>query len=191
MELPLVGRKRERAYLLSQIEAVFHGADGLVLVEGEAGLGKTRLLQAVAQDARWRGAQIFLIANRDVPGERPYGGLVQSLREALSPVRAGQLVRMLEPAWLLALRPVLPELAARLPDNSVTLQALNPGQERRRLHKALAQFLAAWARLTPLVLIIEDLHWADPDTLNLLRYLIQKPGVPGQALIASYRPDEA
>ena len=94
--VPLVGRKEERARLLTYLEAASGGRGGLVLVEGEAGIGKTRLLQEVARGAEWREMQVCRGRGRELAELPPYGLLREALRAALSPLRAGQLAELVD-----------------------------------------------------------------------------------------------
>jgi hypothetical protein len=114
---PLVGRTRERAVLVGYLEQAIGGRGGLVLVEGEAGVGKTRLLQEVARDARWRGMQVLWGCRRELTDLPPYGLLSESLRGGLSPLRAGQLAQLVEEVWLREVSLLLPELAGWLSVN--------------------------------------------------------------------------
>ena len=86
--LPIVGREQERAELLAHVEALLQGRGGIVLVEGEAGVGKTRLLQTVAHDAEWRGAQVLWGEAQEIEPLGPYGPLVVALAGGLAPLQA-------------------------------------------------------------------------------------------------------
>ena len=189
-ELPLVGREAERADILVHVEVLLQGLGGVVLVEGEAGVGKTRLLQAIASDARWRGVEVLWGSGRHVEATLPYGPLVEALAKGLSPLRARQLAQVVEEIWLQALTLLLPPLATTLPDLPPP-PALELAQERDRLLNALAQLLAGWAQIAPLLLVIEDLHWAGQDTLDLLARLAPFLGESGVLLLGSYRGEEA
>jgi DNA-binding SARP family transcriptional activator/Tfp pilus assembly protein PilF len=189
-ELPLVGREAERAQLLTHVERLMRGSGGVVLLEGEAGVGKTRLLQTLAHDAEWRGAEVLWGAGREVEGAAPYGPLVEALSEGLTPLRVGQLGQLVEGIWLQVLAPLLPLLGTQLPD-LLPPPALDPAQERDRLLAALARVLAGWAQITPLLLVLEDLHWAGEDTLDLLTRLAPGMGARGVLIVGSYRGAEA
>jgi DNA-binding SARP family transcriptional activator len=76
--LPLVGREAERAEMLAHVEALFQGLGGAVLVEGEAGVGKTRLLRAIGGDAEWRGAEVLWGRGQQAEAGAPYGPLVEA-----------------------------------------------------------------------------------------------------------------
>jgi len=190
LQMPLVGRETERAELLAQLEAAFNHLGGVALVEGEAGVGKTRLLQEVARDAEWRGGQVLWGHGREMEGLSPFALLVEALASGLSPLRVGQLAGLMNEIWLQVLSPLLPQLAAALPDLP-SLPALDSPQERDRLVNALAQLLSAWGQITPLAFILEDLHWADEDSLDVLIALAQRLRQQSVLIIGSYRGDEA
>ncbi|RMF26778.1 MAG: hypothetical protein D6759_18960, partial [Chloroflexi bacterium] len=98
---PLVGRDAERAALLAHLEAAITGRGGLVLVEGEPGIGKSRLAEEVMAGARWRNVQV-LLARAEEAGQRPYALTLALLTPALTPLRVRQLARLVEPEHLQA-----------------------------------------------------------------------------------------
>jgi predicted ATPase/DNA-binding SARP family transcriptional activator len=187
---PLVGREAERAELLTHVEALFQGLGGAVLLEGEAGVGKTRLLRAIADDAEWRGAEVLWGKTRELEASAPYGPLVEALLGGLSSLRASQLLQVIEEIWLQVLTGLLPPLASALPDLCPP-PALEPGLERDRLVNALTRLLSGWAQIVPLLLVIEDLHWARDDSLDLLARLVPLLGGSGVLVVGSYRGEEA
>ncbi len=188
IEFPLVGRDRERNVLVAQVEATMRGMGGLALVEGEAGIGKTRLLQEIARDAEWRGAQVLWGRCREMEGQPPYAVWVEALLGGLSPLRASQLSQTMDPIWLQVLARLLPVLDECLPGLSPP-PAIDPAREQDRLMAALGQILAAWGQINPLVLILEDLHWADEASLALFPSLALQQC--STLVIGTYRSEEA
>jgi predicted ATPase/DNA-binding SARP family transcriptional activator len=193
--MPLVGRSRERAELLAYLEGILSGRDGaspvqggVVLVEGEAGIGKTRLLQELRRDAEWRGAQVLWAQAEERAGPA-CGPLLAALADGLTPLRADQLARLVEAPWLQVLCPLLPTLAARRPALPPPAP-LDPAREQARLAEAVARLLAAWAQVTPLVVMLEDLHRASPDTLDVLALIAPQLRPAGVLIVGSYRGDE-
>ncbi len=186
---PLVGREAERSALLRFLEGIFQGLGGLALLEGEAGVGKTRLLQDLAREAEWRGAQVLWGCARETQELKPYAPLVEALQSGLSPLRVTQIQQVIERVWLqvlvplLAAHPAWPALEPAPP--------LPPAREQTRLIEAVVRFLEGWAGIIPLVIILEDLHWADQDTLGILPTLAQRLGHFGILMICSYRGEEA
>ena len=172
-QVPLVGREQERTILVSSLEQTINGRGGLLLLEGEAGVGKTRLLQEVARDAEWRGVRVLWGRGREMAKPLPYGLLIEVLRSGLSPLRAKQLAQVVDGIWLRVASLLLPELAEWLPDlpPHVTLE---PGQERERLLEALTRTILALGQIAPHLLILEGLQWADEATLEGLMYLARR-----------------
>lgn len=216
--LPLIGRKKERSELVAWLENTIRGNVSIGLLEGEAGIGKTRLLQEMGRDAEWRGIQVLWGKSRELEAANPYGTLLEALESGLSSLRISQITSIAlhehdtrpdEIIWLQVLYPLIPSLVSVLPeDKRAPLAQLDPAQERLRLAEALARLLLAWAHISPLVLVLEDLHWASYDTLDMLINLAEQLPVwtgdgiaqPGQfqngdsvgiLIIGSYRNEEA
>jgi len=160
----LLGRTSELATLERAARRALAGSFALVLVEGEAGLGKTRLLDEFVMDIV--GARIGRASCSELEQHLPYVPLAAALRSALSDVE-------LDRERLPALARVLPELALREPHQYAEVDAL----------EALVALVVEHA---PLVLVIDDLHSADPSTLAALGYLQRRcADVPAMVLGAA------
>ena len=109
--LPLVGRDTERSALLHHLEAAASGQGGVVLLEGEPGIGKTRLAQELISGAQWRDVHTALVNASEVAAA-PYAVLVAALTAVLTPLRVQQLARLVEPVDLQTVVP-LPASAGR------------------------------------------------------------------------------
>ncbi len=156
----LIGRSAEVEHLDRRLEALrAEASGGLVIVSGEAGVGKSRLVREVATRAEDSGLQV--LTGRAVPAGEPYRPLVEAMSAALRdrPLPDDD-----------ALRPYLPVLAAVLPDAEVAGQRTDP-RGGVVLAEAVLRLLAALADDAGTVLVLEDLHWVDPDTLTVLTYL--------------------
>ncbi len=181
--LPLVGREEETRLLLAALQAAAYGHNHLFLIEGEAGVGKSRLVARLAAEAGWRDIPVGLGQARPMAAARPYYLLTDALHNLLTPLRIGQLVELVEPYHLSALSFLLPQPLPGLP----SLPPLPLERERERLNTALARCLEA---LAPLVLVLEDLHWADEATLAALASLPSR--LKGGVLLAvTFRSGEA
>jgi DNA-binding SARP family transcriptional activator len=188
-DVPLVGRAGARAEIMEAVEQALLGAGGLVLLAGEAGQGKSRLLREVAAGAAWRGAQVSWGRGREDAEARPFGAMREALREGLTPIRVRRLAELLPARTLDTLLPLLPELTELLPKHPFRLH--DPGEQPvAALHAALATMLLALGQIAPLVLILEDLHWFDRATLDALAALL--PALRGARvlLILSGRAEE-
>jgi predicted ATPase len=169
----LVGREIELACLLEA--AVLLPA--LVLVEGEAGVGKTRLVQDFLRSPELASVRLYSGACQHLAEPFPLGPVLDALR-ASRPVRT-----KLSPVAG-ALCPLLPELAPLLPPPPQQLG--DRRAERHRLFRALRELLGA---LGPSVLVLEDLHWADDQTLEFVRFLC--PQLPPELLlVCTYRGED-
>jgi DNA-binding SARP family transcriptional activator len=165
---PLVGRTRERTQLTSAWRATESGRAQLVLVTGEAGVGKTRLVEEFRSWCERRGAATAVARSYSAEGALAYGPVVAWLRsEALRP----RLAR-LERAHLTELARLLPELLPEVPDPNPT--PLSESDRRQRLFDAIARvILATGGPGVPLLLIADDLHWCDGETLQFLHFLLR------------------
>jgi DNA-binding SARP family transcriptional activator/predicted ATPase len=188
--LPFVGRTSERATLLSAMQAAVQGRGGCALVEGDAGVGKTRLVGEVIAGAEWRGFQVGAAKAKGLAALAPYQLLCDALLPLLTPLRIAQLANLVEPMWLSAVTPVLTVIAEHLPDLPALI-SLDHREEQRRLLGGLAQCLAGLASIAPLLLALEDVHWADEATLAALAYLIHALSTDRVFFILSCRTAEA
>ncbi len=187
---PLVGRREERAALLAHLEAALAGHGRLVILEGEAGVGKTRLLQETARDASWRGVQVLWGQNAGPEPPAPYRPLAEALEAALSPLRMEQLSALLGPTHLREIVRLIPSLAEWLPGMEPS-PALHPSQERERFLEALTRLLLGLARIAPHLLIIEDIQWADEATFQVLARLVRRLEGSRLLVLVSCREEEA
>jgi tetratricopeptide (TPR) repeat protein/transcriptional regulator with XRE-family HTH domain len=181
--VPLVGRTQELALLERQLVE----GPPLLLVTGEPGIGKSRLLQAGMEHAEARGWTVLAGGCHRRSGQEPYAPFVGALTDSLRRQTTAQQRLYLEGcAWLVRL---LPELA-----EATTLSApgwtLPPEQERRLMFAAVARYLSNVAGPTGTLLVLDDLHWAGADALDLLRFLVSTPMERPLRLVAAYRDTE-
>lgn len=177
--LPFIGRVPELAALQRLLPS-----GHLVLIEGEAGLGKTRLAEEFL-----RHTSALVLTGRVHEHEHaiPYHAFIEALRGVLArPDWPTLQARLSLPAfWLVELARLLPELAPHAHDPAPHIPAL--GDDAGRLWESVHQFLSALARLTPIIVFLDDLHWAEPATLDLLQYLVQR-AAPALGYVATTRP---
>jgi DNA-binding SARP family transcriptional activator len=186
---PLYGRDQELRRLLGVYDAAAAGAGGVITVLGEPGIGKTRLLQEFALSARRRGG--LVLAGRCLEGAwvPPYQAFVEAIIGYAAEVSPGRLRADLGAAAgpLAQLVPGLRELLGDLP----TAAPLQPDEERLRLLDAVARFLAGLTAHGPVVLVLDDLHWADASTLVTLRHVARVGARQRLLLVGAYRSGEA
>ena len=174
----LVGREVEWRRLARCWEAAEGGRAHLVLVSGEPGIGKTRLVEDFAAWCGHRGATVA--GGRSYPSEGELGyGLVQAWLRA--PAMAGHLRRLAEHDRGQLAR-LLPELGAGAPD------AGDAAEQRRRLLESAARALAAPGR--PVLLVADDIQWCDGPSLQLLHYLVRQEASPQLLVVATLRRED-
>ena len=181
----LVGRDNEVALLADQLGRAQRGQCRVVILAGELGIGKTRLLDACTADAASNGVLVHRGSASDAEGMPPYLPLLEAL---------GQHIRVTPTALLHTqlgdltpvLTTILPELASRMAPLP-PMYALPPEQARMRLYEAVGVFLSAIAAPHALVLVLDDLHWADRATLDLLAYIIQHQADARLLIVGAYR----
>ena len=184
---PFVGRALERATLRALLPRAAGEGRRVALVAGEAGSGKSRLVREHAREGFAAGA-VVLYGSCDMTLGSPY----QPFVEALS-----HLFREADPVWLRArlgsagreLVRLLPDLGERVGELPPPLPA-DPDTERHRLHVAVTDLLDSVSRSAPLLLVVEDVHWADPSTLQLLRHLVRAGTHSQVLLVVTFRDDE-
>lgn len=184
----LVGRADARRRALEVVDAAFAGKGGFALIEGQPGIGKTRLLTDVAEAAGWRGSTVLWARHAEEDRAEPYHALTRALSSVLRGLRREQVVDRLDPEFLAPAGQILPELQHGL---AVPPPETGTPDERYRLHEALAQVLVALGSVTPVMLILEDLHWADTETLEFLRLAAPRLTNSAVAVAISYRTQEA
>lgn len=177
-ELPgLIGRAGERARLSELWRDSERGRARLVLVTGEAGIGKSRLVDELGAWCTHRGVAVADARSYAAEGTLAFGPVVAWLRsETLSPRRV-----RLDRGRLAELARVLPELPG-------TPLSLPPDEQRQRLFDAIARALLASA--TPVLLIADDLQWADRETLQFLHYLLRSHGNARLLVAATARTED-
>lgn len=163
---PLVGRQSEWALLQSAWQQAFRGQAGMVLIRGEAGIGKTRLAEELMI---WAGRQSIRFARTRAyaaEGRLAYAPIVEWLR-------AGEVytsIKSIGKVWLPEVARVLPELQMDMPE-LILPQPLIDQSQRQIFYEAMARAVLADRR--PLLLVIDDLQWCDVETLEWIRYLLR------------------
>ncbi|MCD6290514.1 MAG: AAA family ATPase [Anaerolineae bacterium] len=192
-EPTLIGREKEFSMLQEYYAATLKGRAPMVLVEGEAGLGKTRLLRSFAAWARQQGAWVVYMSCREAEVGIPYSALVRAVR-ALANDPSIDLLPLLTSTlqaqpWFPILLRLVPELAWGLgvaPTNEWPRGFLTPGQ----VHKGAVELLEAVTRTTPVVWITDDLHWTDTATLELQAAVYRRLRSRPLLMVKGYRPEE-
>src|SRR2546429_674963 len=164
---PLVGRAAAFRQLVASFQQVRRGQPQAVLLVGEAGIGKTRLASEFVAWARAQGAEVLSGQAFEMGGRLPYQPLIEAVRPRLEEENAPE--DLLDNLWLAELSRILPELRVRYSDLPAPTQ--DELAAKVRLFEAVARLVDALAQRGPLVLLLDDLHWVDGASLDLVRYL--------------------
>lgn len=164
------GRGAEQQALAERFERAASGQPQVVMLRGEAGIGKTRLATEFLAWASAQGAEVLPGSAFESGSHMPFQPLVEALRVWLERENAPK--ELMGEAWLAPLRELLPELRDRYPELSPPTLEAKAG--RTHLFEAFVRLTLALARRAPLVLFVDDLQWADSATLDLLQYAIRR-----------------
>jgi len=163
----LIGRAREEAMLRGHLTAALGGHGSLVLIGGEAGIGKTALAEEICREATVQGALVLVGRCYDLTETPPYG------------------------AWIdLFARHVPLPTCPPFPSPFAERWTVGPVPSQMALFVQVDDFLRAVANQQPLVMLFEDLHWADPGSLDLLRFVSRSLVALPLLILLTYRSDE-
>ncbi|MCB0197444.1 MAG: AAA family ATPase, partial [Anaerolineae bacterium] len=188
LSTPLYGRQKEYAWLVEMWKKVTLNHSGLVLLQGEAGVGKTRLVEEFGRYVTIRGGRMLQGRCYEFSGPLPYQPIAAALQTQITQIETRRL--SLEEDWGVELAQLLPDIRLQRGNSSPSLPGSGQGMDRYRLFEAVAQFLRAIAAKQPVLFFLDDLHWADADTLDLVGYLVQRLAGTPVLMIGSYRPGE-
>ena len=183
-----VGRQQELGELRACLEDAMSGHGQLVMLAGEPGIGKTRTAQELANKAETLGAHVLWGWCYEGEGAPPYWPWVQLLRGYVRH-RDPDGLRSEMGAGAADIAGIIPEVREKLPDLEPP-PALEPDQARFRLFDSITGFLKNAAHSQPLVLGLDDLHWADKPALLLLQFLAREISGSRLLLVGCYRDAE-
>ncbi len=185
---PLVGRSRE----LEQVRRAYmeHGAEGyFFVVEGETGVGKTALADEFLTEVEDQGANVFHFRCYTGENNLAYAPFISGLRGALSGEDHLAQIVQLSPIWLSEAARLAPELLLKFPDLPPAPALDGPGAQAR-FYEGICQVLFGLCDGDlPAVLFFDDLHWADPSSLELLAYLQRRMHGRAMFLLATWRSE--
>jgi len=180
----LIGRDGELATLVGELDAVGAGASRAVALSGEAGIGKTRLLRELGNRAELRGLLVLSGSGSELERDLPFSVFVNALDEYVGSLGRHWFGR-LENGVQAELASVFPSLS-NLADQS----AVAPQHERYRSHRAVRLLLQLLAERRPLALVLDDVHWADPASIELLGALLRRPPAARVLIALAYRSSQ-
>ncbi len=167
------------------VRALLQGRPSRVAIYGEPGIGKSRLAREACALARRRGCQVLTGRATEFEQKVPFSILTSALDDPIGSFAKPALAR-LGPDRLAELESIIPRLARKRHAAPEGLPL-----ERYRLHQAFGSLLSAVCSLRPTVLVLDDLHWADPASIELLAGLLREPPTDGLLLVLVYRAHRA
>lgn len=188
-QLPFTGRERELTRLAQLRTAAQRGEGQVVLLSGDGGVGKTRLLHEAARTARADGWQVAMGHGYPLETTIPYALFADALGPMLEALDSGALMRITrgDRALLGALAPALLE---RMGAPARSGDTLPPAEQRVRLHTAIVQLLVKLAERTPLLLALENLQWADSASIELFHVLGRQVPAHRILLVATWNESD-
>jgi DNA-binding NarL/FixJ family response regulator len=179
---PHVGRAEELGSLERLLDELDRGRAAVVEVAGEPGIGKTRLLAEFAARADTRGRLVLWGSASELERELPFSVFVDALDDYLQGVEPDRLSRLADDVRA-ELAHVFPSLSARAPTRGMALQ-----HERYRSHRAVRELFEQLASTRSFVLVLDDFHWADPASVELLAALLRRPPAAAVLVGVAVRP---
>ncbi|MEO7522312.1 MAG: AAA family ATPase [Gemmatimonas sp.] len=185
--LPLVGRTRELSLVSQMVDEASRGRGGVLLVSGDGGVGKTRLIMEAtrkARDAKWLVATGRAYA---LETAIPYAPFADAMEPVLAALDANTLTRLTRGDTAVSTT-LAPSLAAALHarrDGSVSAE-----EGRVRLHTSILQFLVKLSERAPLLLVLENMHWADGASMELFHFLARQVDAHRMLLVGSWNDTE-
>jgi len=183
--IPLIGRDAESKELLRRLQEALAGRGSMVMIGGEPGIGKTHLVTAAIEEARARGVYANIGHCYEMEGSPPYSPFIEMMEHtARVAPREGFRLALGDAASEMA--KLMPELRRMYRDIPAAIE-LPPEQQRRYLFNAYRAYLERGSKVTPVVLVFEDLHWADESTLFLLQHVAPMLASVPILVIGTYR----
>jgi DNA-binding CsgD family transcriptional regulator/tetratricopeptide (TPR) repeat protein len=177
------------------LSAGFHALDrahaahgGALLVSGEAGIGKSRVTRAMLERARTLGFLALQGACFEADRAQPYAPILDLVR-ALAATTSRALVEHYFAPASVELVTLFPELRSTFPDTTAR-HALDPEDDRRRFFHSFTEAILTLGKVQPVLLVIEDVHWSDDATLDLMLHLARRISADPIAIILTFRSDE-
>jgi DNA-binding CsgD family transcriptional regulator len=184
----LIGRDAPLSTVLHTLDRARVAHGNTLLVSGEAGIGKSRLVRAMVERARSLGFVTLQGSCFEADRAQPYAPILDLVRVLSATASPALAAHYFAPAGA-ELVTLFPELRSLFPDAPLR-QTLDPEEDRRRFFHSFTEAVHALGRVQPLLLVIEDVHWSDDATLELVLHLARGIGQQAIALVLTFRSDE-
>jgi class 3 adenylate cyclase len=181
----LVGRQDELSQLEDALLSANRGDGRFLLLSGEAGIGKTRLATELARRARKLGSDVLWGSCSEAELSLPYLPFVEAIGNRLGEEDAAVVREGLGP-----MAAELGQLFPQLGEAPSPVAGADPGQAKLRLFESVVALLELWAATRAVLLVLDDIHWADGSTRELLDYAARRLARSRVLLVATYRSDE-
>ncbi len=185
---PFVGRVKQLKRLANRLEEARNGRGSIVMLRGEPGIGKTRTIDEFADQARQQGVTILRGACYDGEWQPPFAPFAEAIAEYARHADPAQFAAVLGKRGSILAR-IAPSLRESLND-AAEPASLDKEDERFRLFDAVAQFVITLSHRGPLVLLLDDLHWADRGTVAMLSHVAHFVAANSILLLGAYRDAE-
>lgn len=184
-----VGRQAERAVLRRLLERALAGQGGVAMIGGVLGVGKTRIAAEFAAEASQRGFTTLVGSCYDRENSLPFSPFVEILESAMAQTPSQEAFRTALGADASEMARLMPQLRRLFPDIPPPLE-LSPEQSRRILFNSVVELLTRTAAGGPMLLLFEDLHWADEGTLSLLNHIARSISKMPVLIVGTFRDNE-
>lgn len=186
---PIIGRERELELLDQSRVKAMRGEGGVLLVSGDGGIGKTRLVAELARTSRDAGCQVMIGRAYALETTIPYAPFADACEPVLSSMDGNVLLRLTrgDRAVLTALAP---SIASAQPGSDLRASGSTAAEQHVRLHAGILQLLVRFSERQPLLLVLENLQWADASSIELLHVLARQIGAHRILLVATWNETE-
>ncbi len=183
---PFVGRLGELERLQQRLPTSASGTVSMVV--GEPGIGKTRLMRELADEAEAQGVVVLWGRSPDGDWAAPYGPIVDAVDRYIAQIEpdAARTLLQASASALVDLMPIVAELCPTVPSD----RRHDADEVRNRIFEAFRRILASLASMQPVLLVLDDLHWADPATIGLLDHLARTTATSALSIVGIYRDNE-
>jgi tetratricopeptide (TPR) repeat protein len=184
-----VGRKEERAILRHLLERARHDEGGVAMIGGVLGVGKTRIAAEFAAEASQLGFITLVGSCYDRENALPFNPFVEVLESAMAQAPSLEAFRTALGDDASEMARLMPQLRRLFPDIPAPME-LTPEQSRRILFKSVVELIVRTAASSPMLLLLEDLHWADEGTLSLLNHIARSIAKTPVIIVGTFRDNE-